>query len=82
MTPNIWYIDSGVSSHMTGVREHFSDLKDHEVNMEISLRDDTIIIVVGSGTMTFQRDTMPPISFKDVLYVPGLKKNLISISTL
>jgi hypothetical protein len=81
-TPNIWYIDSGASSHMTGVREHFIDLKDPKVNMDIALRDDTIIRVVGSGTMTFQRDTMPPISFRDVLYVPGLKKNLISISTL
>jgi hypothetical protein len=25
---------------------------------------------------------MPPISFTDVLYVPGMKKNLISVSTL
>jgi hypothetical protein len=25
---------------------------------------------------------MPPISFKDILYVPRLKKNLISVSTL
>jgi hypothetical protein len=25
---------------------------------------------------------MPPISFRDVLFVPGLKKNLISVSTL
>jgi hypothetical protein len=81
-TPNIWYIDSGASSHMTGVREHFTDLRDPEVKMEIALGDDTIVRVVGRGTVTFQRDTMPPISFRDVLYVPGLKKNLISVSTL
>jgi hypothetical protein len=81
-TPSIWYIDSGASSHMTGVREHFTDLRDPEVKMEIALGDDTIVRVAGRGTMTFQRDTMPPISFRDVLYVPGLKKNLISVSTL
>jgi hypothetical protein len=67
---------------MTGVREHFIDLRDPKVKREIVLGDDTIVKVVGHGTVTFQRDTMPPISFRDVLYVPGLKKNLISASTL
>jgi hypothetical protein len=60
-TPNIWHIDCGASSHMTSVREHFIDIKDLEVNMEISLGDDTIVKVIGHDIMTFQRDTMPPI---------------------
>jgi hypothetical protein len=81
-TPSIWYIDNEASSHMTGVREHFTNLRDPEVKMEISLVDDTIVRVAGCGTVTFQRETMPPISFRDVLYVPWLKKNLISVSTL
>jgi hypothetical protein len=81
-TPSIWYIDSGASSHMTGVRDHFTDLKEPEVRMEIVLGDDIIVKVVGRGTVTFQRESMPPISFRDVLYVPGLKKNLILVSTL
>jgi hypothetical protein len=81
-TPIIWYIDSGASSHMTGAREHFIDLRDTEVKMEIGLGDDTVVRVVGCGIVTFQRDGLPPISFRDVLYVPGLKKNLISVSTL
>jgi hypothetical protein len=80
-TPIIWYIDSGASSHMTSVREHFTDLRDPEVKMEIALGDDTIVRV-ACGRMTFQRDTMSPISSRDVLYVLGLKKNLISVSTL
>jgi hypothetical protein len=67
---------------MMGVREHLTDLRDPEVKMEIVLGDDAIARVVGRGTMKFQRDTMPPFSFRDVLYVPGLKKNLISVSTL
>jgi hypothetical protein len=81
-TPSIWYIDSGASSHMTGFREHFSDLRDTEVRIEISLGDDRVVRVAGVGTVAFQRDGMPPISFTDVLYVPGMKKNLISVSTL
>jgi hypothetical protein len=50
--------------------------------MEISLGDDSIVKVVGRGTIIFQRESMPPISFRDILYVLGLKKNLILVSTL
>jgi hypothetical protein len=67
---------------MTSVREHFSNLSDPEVGMEIVLGDDIIVWVVGHGTVTFQRESMPPISFEDVLCVPRLKKTLISVSTL
>jgi hypothetical protein len=67
---------------MTGVRENLTDLRDTEVRMEIALGDDTLVRVAGIGTVTFQRDSMPPILFRDVLYVLGLKKNLISVSTL
>jgi hypothetical protein len=67
---------------MTGVRENLTNLRDTLVRIEISLGDDTLVRVAGIGIVTFQRDDMPPISFWDVLYVPGLKKNLISVSTL
>jgi hypothetical protein len=67
---------------MTRFREHFSDLRDTEVRIEISLGDDIVVRVAGVGTVSFQRDGMPLISFTDVLYVPGMKKNLIFVSTL
>jgi hypothetical protein len=67
---------------MTVVKENLTDLRDTEVRMEISLGHDSLVRVVGIGSVTFQIDAMPPISFRDVLYVPGLKKNLISVSTL
>ena len=34
------------------------------------------------GTISFERESSKPLNFSDVLYVPGLTKNLISISTL
>jgi hypothetical protein len=67
---------------MTGLEENLTDLRDIEDMMDISLGDDSLVRVVGIGIVTFQRDGMPPILFKDVLYVPGLKKNFISVSTL
>jgi hypothetical protein len=81
-SPHIWYIDSGASSHMTGVREHFSDLRGVEVRIDISLGDNRVVTVAGIGTVSFRRENFPPISFTDVLFVPGMKKNLILVSTL
>jgi hypothetical protein len=51
--PSIWYIDSRALRHMVGVREHFTNLKDLEVRIEIALGDDTLVKVVGIGTETY-----------------------------
>ena len=50
--------------------------------MEVELKDDRIVKAVSRGTVTFQRESMPPLKVEDVLHVPGLKKNLISISQI
>ena len=44
--------------------------------------DDSTVIAVGRGTITFQRDSMSPMVLRDVLYVPGMKKNLVSVSMI
>ena len=36
----------------------------------------------GVGTVSFEMEYGKPLNFVDVLYVPGLTKNLISIYTL
>jgi hypothetical protein len=59
---SIWYIDSRASSHMIGIREHLTDLRDTEVGMEIALEDDSLVKVVGIGIVTFRRDGMPPVA--------------------
>jgi hypothetical protein len=79
---SIWSIDIGETSHMLGVRENFTDLRDPEIRLEIILGDNTIVRATERGTITFQRESRPPISFRDLLFVPGLKKNLISVSSL
>jgi hypothetical protein len=49
--------------------------------MDISLGDDYLVRVVGIGIVTFRKDGMPPISLRDILYVPGLKNKFILVST-
>jgi hypothetical protein len=57
---SIWYIDSGASSHMSGVREHFTDLRDPEIRLEIVLGDNTIVRAVGRGTYHFRGSVCHP----------------------
>jgi transposase InsO family protein len=67
---------------MIGVREHFSDLRGPKVSIYISLGDDRVVIVIRISTVAFRREILPPISFTDVIFILGMKKNLISVSTL
>ena len=79
---NIWYIDSGASSHMTGNKRFFKDLQEGGTRIHVELGDDARYQVQGVGIVSFERESGKPLSFADVLYVPGLTKNLISVSTL
>jgi hypothetical protein len=79
---DVWYVDSGASCHMTGCKEFFSRLQEGGMNIHIELGDNACYKVQGIGTVSFQRESGKPLHFVDVLYVPGLTKNLISVSTL
>jgi hypothetical protein len=46
------------------------------------LGDDRVVKAVGTGTISFQRESLPPMLLREVLYVLGLKKNLISVSAI
>jgi hypothetical protein len=80
-TTDAWYIDSGASRHMTTVREHLTDLTEYG-DAEVVLGDDREVKVAGCGTVSFRRESLPPMTLTEVLYVPGLKKNLVSVSTI
>ena len=81
-TSSTWYMDSGALSHMTGAREMFSELSQADTDVEVVLGDDSVVNAVGRGTIIFQRESMSPMVLRDVLYVPRLKKNLVSISMI
>jgi hypothetical protein len=80
-TTDAWYIDSGASRHMTAVREHLTDLT-RCGDAKVVLGDDREVKVAGCGTVSFRRESLPPMTLTEVLYVPGLKKNLVSVSTI
>ena len=50
--------------------------------MHIEMGDDRWYNATGIGTVTFQRQLGKPFLLKDVMHVPGLKNNLVSITML
>jgi len=78
----VWYLDSGASFHMTGNRDLFNDFEEKYLKQSIEYRDDEGYRATGIGTVTFQREFGSPLRITDVMYVPGLKKNLVSVMVL
>ncbi|XP_073226919.1 uncharacterized protein [Cicer arietinum] len=76
-TSNMWYLDSGCSKHMTGDITKFSALT-LESKGHVVYGDNNKGKILGIGKV----GTAPSPSIEDVLYVEGLKHNLISISQL
>jgi hypothetical protein len=80
-TPDTWYIDSGASHHMAAIREHLTDLT-QSGDAKVVLGDDREVKVAGCGTLSFRRESLPPMTLTEVIYVPGLKKNLVLVSSI
>jgi hypothetical protein len=79
---DIWLIDSGVSRHMTRYREHHTDLVEKDSRSHVVLGDDARYTVKGFGAISFQLDSSTPLHLSDVLFVPGMRRNLVFISAL
>ena len=67
---------------MTGYKESFVNLFEHESPHKVRLGDDYQYPIKGSGESSYKLDSRKSLKMKDVLYVLGLKKNLLSISSL
>eukprot|EP00253_Pinus_taeda_P014171 PITA_14171 len=78
----VWYLDSGASFHMTDDKSLFSTLEEKDLQMRIEMGDDGKYCVSGEGTIVFQREHGAPLTLTNVKFVPGLKKNLVSIAML
>jgi hypothetical protein len=77
-----WLIDSGASKHMTGQRNILSCISEKKFSQKVTLGDDYQYPIKGVGESNHKLNSGNSLKMKDVLYVPGLKKNLLSISSL
>ena len=79
---NDWLINSVDYKHMTGFKESFVKLSEHESPHKVKLGDDYQYPIKGNGKYSYKLDSGNSMKMKDVLFVPRIKKNLLSISTL
>ncbi|GKU96667.1 hypothetical protein SLEP1_g9878 [Rubroshorea leprosula] len=74
--PDVWYVDSGCSNHMTGNINLFINL-DKSVSNKITMGDGTVREAQGKGTVKLDEHGKNCID--DVLFVPHLDSNLLSV---
>ena len=67
---------------MTGFKESFVKLSEHESPHKLKLGDDYQYPIKVSGESSYKIDSGKSMKMKDVLFVPRLKKNILSILAL
>lgn len=75
-----WILDSGASAHMTYKIENFQELNAYS-GPQLKLGNEDVLEVHGIGNILINKFTLgqwKKMTLKDVLYVPKLKRNLIS----
>ncbi|KAJ0035903.1 hypothetical protein Pint_25392 [Pistacia integerrima] len=80
-----WIIDSGCSHHVTGKDTLFSEMRQHHGERVIVTVDNSTYPVAKEGVVTIDvaDDTRTSsVKLNDVYHVPGLKKNLVSVSQI
>jgi hypothetical protein len=78
-----WFLDSGASRHMTGMRFVFLSFSEigsgNYVGCGVSTRH--VLAVEGVGSVRFQLESGGYLELAEVLYVPELSMNLLSVSS-
>ena len=80
--PLVILIDSGVSKHMAGYKENLSEVVEKESHLRVVLGDGSNYTMKGFGSTSPQLESNELPHLNDVLYVLGMKRNLVSISSL
>ena len=73
----LWCLDSGCSRHITGDKSLFKTLKE-KVGDYVTFSDGSHAQVLGKWTIEIPELPL----LKDVLYIKGLKANLLSITQI
>ncbi|XP_020239963.1 uncharacterized protein LOC109818844 [Cajanus cajan] len=78
---NSWYLDTGCSTHMTRRKDWFASL-DELIKSKVKFADARVLMAEGVGKITVKKKKGDQVLIIDVLFVPGLKSNLLSLGYL
>jgi len=79
-----WYIDSGATAHMCSTRDYFESMSESTIR-DIRTAGKETVKATGTGTVRVDVITdgkVKTIKLLDVLYVPDLRGNLLSVSAV
>jgi len=79
---SLWYLDLGYSTHTTGRNDLFVKVQEPHSHGRIKFADNSSLIVEGVGKVVLRDLDGRQIVVENVLYVLGLKTNLISLGQL
>jgi hypothetical protein len=74
----LWYLDTGVTNHMTRSRPVFSEL-DHSIVGTVRFGDGSVVKIEDCGTVLFTCKTGEHKRLTGVYFIPRLDTNLISV---
>lgn len=79
-----WIVDSGCTHHATGDVKLLSDVRPHLRNRVIVTADNSMHSVMKEGKFNVKAENLngEGLTLQDVYQVPGLKKNLASVSQI
>ena len=76
-----WYVDSGASTHVTHDMKSLSQISEYGGHDSLIVGDGSGLKITHTGKVVFPTH-IRPITLRDVLYVPAIKKNLLSVAKL
>ncbi|XP_012574203.1 uncharacterized protein [Cicer arietinum] len=76
-----WYLDTGCSNHMTCNKYWFKNWN-MEVKRKVMFADNSSVTAEGIGSVNFMSKDGQSSYINDVLYVPSMKNNLLSLGQL
>jgi hypothetical protein len=77
-----WYIDSGATCHMTGERLVLQEFTTQDSCFVICGVHSSLVAVRGQGVVSLQIESGRILRVPGVLYVPGMRVSILSISAL
>ena len=78
---NLWYLDTGASSHMTSMKSYFNSI-DENIKGVIRFGDESSVTYEGKGSISVCDSDGKELNLDGVFFIPNLRVNILSIGKL
>jgi hypothetical protein len=77
-----WWYDTGATVHVCNNKSHFKSLEDATFGQQVQMGNNGTAKVEGKGTVELEFASGKKLTLINVLYVPEIRKNLVSANLL